>query len=64
MGILNDLIRFPLIFYSSPSGIQLKTMDEIRSYLIKEGTCKCGLECPMHVEKVFDFDDKVLDLTA
>lgn len=41
---------------SSPSGIQLKSKDEVKSYLLKEGTCKCGLECPLNLES-FDFDD-------
>lgn len=27
--------------------------------MTKEGTCKCGLECPLDVEKAFDFDDNV-----
>ncbi len=31
-------------------------MDEIRSYLLKEGTCKCGLECPVDAAATFDFD--------
>ena len=47
------------IVYFSPSGIQLKTGQEIKEYLMTEGTCKCGLECPVTVENVFDFDQKV-----
>ena len=47
------------IVYFSPSGIQLKTGHEIKEYLMTEGTCKCGLECPVTVENVFDFDQKV-----
>merc|ERR1712045_725218 len=44
------------IFYMSPSGIELKSKEEIKEYLLKEGTCKCGLECPLDLELVFDFD--------
>ena len=47
------------IVYFSPSGIQLKTRQEIKEYLMTEGTCKCGLECPVTVENAFDFDLKV-----
>ena len=47
------------IVYFSPSGIQLKTGQEIKEYLMTEGTCKCGLECPVTVENAFDFDLKV-----
>ena len=27
--------------------------------MLREGTCKCGLECPLALEKVFDFDQTV-----
>ena len=47
------------IVYFSPSGIQLKTGQEIKEYLMTEGTCKCGLECPVTVENAFNFDQKV-----
>ena len=44
------------VVYFSPSGIQLKSADEIKEYLFTEGTCKCGLDCPLAVENAFDFD--------
>lgn len=47
------------VVYFSPSGIQLKTMSEIKEYLSTEGTCKCGLNCPLSVEAAFDFDHLV-----
>lgn len=34
-------------------------MDDVKSYLLREGTCKCGLECPIRIEESFDFDDTV-----
>ena len=43
----------------SPSGIQLKTLEEIKEYLATEGTCKCGLNCPLNVQNAFDFDNLV-----
>lgn len=49
-----------LTLYSrSPSGIQLKSMAEIKEYLSTEGTCKCGLNCPISIETAFDFDQSV-----
>jgi len=40
----------------SPSNVCLRSHDEVRQYLLKEGTCKCGLQCPLLVEKTFVFD--------
>jgi len=40
----------------SPSNICLRSPDEIRHYLLKEGTCKCGLQCPLIIDKTFVFD--------
>ncbi|XP_033732890.1 uncharacterized protein LOC117322222 [Pecten maximus] len=44
------------IVYYSPSNTKLSSTQEIGQYLSREGTCKCGLECPVMVEKVFNFD--------
>eukprot|EP00090_Calanus_glacialis_P002090 TRINITY_DN11563_c0_g1_i1.p1 TRINITY_DN11563_c0_g1~~TRINITY_DN11563_c0_g1_i1.p1 ORF type:complete len:2112 (+),score=439.27 TRINITY_DN11563_c0_g1_i1:899-6337(+) len=44
------------IVYFSPSGIQLKSSEEIKEYLFTEGTCKCGLDCPLAVDSAFDFN--------
>ncbi|KAL5010176.1 hypothetical protein ScPMuIL_012481 [Solemya velum] len=44
------------IVYYSPSNIRLSTKQAICQYLSSEGTCKCGLECPLVVENVFNFD--------
>lgn len=43
-------------FYFSPSFARLTSYENIKQYLLMEGTCKCGLECPLLVEKVFNFD--------
>jgi len=40
----------------SPSNVCLRSHNEIRQYLLKEGTCKCGLQCPLVIDKVFVFD--------
>eukprot|EP00095_Tigriopus_kingsejongensis_P001379 snap_masked-scaffold205_size259573-processed-gene-0.2 protein:Tk01379 transcript:snap_masked-scaffold205_size259573-processed-gene-0.2-mRNA-1 annotation:"methyl- -binding domain protein 5-like isoform x4" len=46
-------VRVPL----GPSGVQLKSIEDVRTYLVREGTCKCGLECPLQLQQAFDFDD-------
>ncbi|KAK5599960.1 hypothetical protein CRENBAI_012989 [Crenichthys baileyi] len=43
------------VTYVSPSGTTLSTLDEVKSYLLADGTCKCGLECPLIIHKVFNF---------
>jgi hypothetical protein len=39
--------------------VELKSLEEVKSYLLHEGTCKCGIECPIVVETAFDFDVQV-----
>ncbi|XP_032993473.1 methyl-CpG-binding domain protein 6 [Lacerta agilis] len=42
--------------YISPSGTSLASLEQTRAYLLADGTCKCGLECPLNMHKVFNFD--------
>ncbi|KAG5852873.1 hypothetical protein ANANG_G00067140 [Anguilla anguilla] len=44
------------VVYISPSGSVLSCLDQVKSYLLTDGTCKCGLECPLILPKVFNFD--------
>ncbi|XP_076871815.1 methyl-CpG-binding domain protein 5 [Brachyhypopomus gauderio] len=44
------------VVYISPSGSVLSCLDQVKSYLLTDGTCKCGLECPLVLPKVFNFD--------
>ena len=44
------------MFYFSPSNIRLSSFQEVQEYLSSDGTCKCGLQCPILVDKVFNFD--------
>uniref|UniRef100_A0A3Q4HC01 Methyl-CpG binding domain protein 5 n=1 Tax=Neolamprologus brichardi TaxID=32507 RepID=A0A3Q4HC01_NEOBR len=39
-----------------PSGSVLASLEQVRTYLLTDGTCKCGLECPLILQKVFNFD--------
>lgn len=48
-----------LVVYVSPSGTVLSSLDEVRAYLLTDGTCKCGLECPLVINKVFNFSLEV-----
>ncbi|XP_072304887.1 uncharacterized protein mbd6 [Eucyclogobius newberryi] len=43
------------VLYISPSGTSLSCLDEVKTYLLSDGTCKCGLECPLVLHKVFNF---------
>lgn len=43
-------------FFLSPSEIYLHSLQEVAIYLQTEGTCKCGLECPLMLNKVFNFN--------
>ncbi|RLU24973.1 hypothetical protein DMN91_003064 [Ooceraea biroi] len=42
-----------------PSSTALGSLDQLKEYLTTVGTCKCGLECPLRPEQVFNFDPKV-----
>ncbi|XP_055602814.1 mucin-2 isoform X2 [Uranotaenia lowii] len=47
------------IIYISPSGAPLRTIDQVKEYLLSVGTCKCGLPCPFRPETFFEFDVQV-----
>lgn len=44
------------VLYISPSGSLLSSLEQVKTYLLTDGTCKCGLECPLILHKVFNFD--------
>ncbi|XP_068612567.1 methyl-CpG-binding domain protein 5 [Brachionichthys hirsutus] len=44
------------VVYLSPSGSLLCSLEQVKTYLLTDGTCKCGLECPLVLHKVFSFD--------
>uniref|UniRef100_A0A1A7YL69 Methyl-CpG binding domain protein 5 n=1 Tax=Iconisemion striatum TaxID=60296 RepID=A0A1A7YL69_9TELE len=47
------------VVYVSPSGSVLSNLEQVKTYLLTDGTCKCGLECPLILHKVFNFDPGV-----
>ncbi|XP_046886849.1 methyl-CpG-binding domain protein 5-like isoform X2 [Hypomesus transpacificus] len=44
------------VHYISPSGSVLSSQEQVKTYLLTDGTCKCGLECPLLLPRVFNFD--------
>ncbi|GAB0088316.1 hypothetical protein DMENIID0001_027180 [Sergentomyia squamirostris] len=46
------------IIYVSPSGEALKSLEQVKEYLLRSGTCKCGLPCPLRPDLYFNFDPK------
>ncbi|KAI4492458.1 hypothetical protein M0804_002249 [Polistes exclamans] len=46
----------------SPSSTALESLDQLKEYLTTAGTCKCGLQCPLRPEQVFNFDPKMSGL--
>lgn len=47
------------IFIFSPSSTALRSPDQVKEYLLTDGTCKCGLECHFKHDSIFNFDPKV-----
>jgi hypothetical protein len=43
----------------SPSEVTLRSVDEVRSYLLSPGTCKCGINCPINIADIFNFQPEV-----
>lgn len=54
-GWKRDLVDGRVV-YLSPSNCLLWSYEEIAAYLMTDGTCKCGLECPILIHEVFNFD--------
>lgn len=47
------------IIYVSPSQQVIGSMEQLTSYLLTAGTCKCNLSCPFYAEELFNFDPLV-----
>ncbi|XP_055315430.1 uncharacterized protein DDB_G0283357 isoform X2 [Sitodiplosis mosellana] len=47
------------IVYFSPSGAALRKIEQIKDYLLRHGTCKCGLPCPLRPDYFFEFNPQV-----
>uniref|UniRef100_F7I465 Methyl-CpG-binding domain protein 5 n=1 Tax=Callithrix jacchus TaxID=9483 RepID=F7I465_CALJA len=56
------------VLYVSPSGSLLSCLEQVKTYLLTDGTCKCGLECPLILPKLlftdFYFQMPFLPLTV
>lgn len=53
------MVKNSEVLYFSPTNVCLSSWEEIRAYLCQNNTCKCGLECPLIVERTFNFDPAV-----
>lgn len=51
--VFTSLKVFPPL--CSPSGSLLSSLEQVKTYLLTDGTCKCGLECPLILHKVILF---------
>ncbi|XP_039267254.2 uncharacterized protein LOC120342480 isoform X2 [Styela clava] len=48
-----------IVTYVSPTGVVLSSIAAVCQYLENNNTCKCGLQCPLHVPKIFNFNPNV-----
>ncbi|CAF3230329.1 unnamed protein product [Rotaria socialis] len=48
-----------VVVYLTPTNVILDSLDAIRQYLEMPTSCKCGLQCPLIVDKVFNFDSTI-----
>lgn len=53
-GWQRRILSTDLVVYLSPTNAILDSFDAIRRYLESPTSCKCGLQCPLIVEKVCD----------
>lgn len=51
-----------LLFLCSPSGAVLNKIEQIKEYLLRHGTCKCGLPCPLRPDFFFEFNPQVISI--
>lgn len=48
----------------SPSNSVLTSLEQVNSYLLTDGNCFCGLDCPLYSHTVFNFDPEVSKLSS
>ncbi|CAF0775386.1 unnamed protein product [Didymodactylos carnosus] len=53
------VVASDLVIYLSPTNTVLDSYESVRRYLETPSTCKCGLQCPLVVDKVFNFNPTV-----
>ncbi|CAF1144781.1 unnamed protein product [Adineta ricciae] len=58
-GWQRRILAADLVVYVSPTNAILDSLDAVRRYLESPSSCKCGLQCPLIVEKVFNFDSSI-----
>jgi hypothetical protein len=58
-GWQRRILASDVVVYLSPTNAILDSLDAVRQYLETPTSCKCGLQCPLIVEKVFNFDTTI-----
>ena len=58
-GWQRRILASDLVVYLSPTNELLDSLDVVRRYLETPSSCKCGLQCPLIVDKVFNFDPAI-----
>lgn len=58
-NLYNEAFGLKFFFHFRPSGTTLKNIEDVKNYITSDGTCKCGLGCPLLLKKQFSFDPKV-----
>ena len=51
-----------IFIFNSPDNRKLCSLEEVSLHLTTPGTCKCGLRCPIKIEKQFSFDPDTISL--
>ncbi|CAF0961368.1 unnamed protein product [Rotaria sordida] len=55
-GWQRRILATDIVVYLSPTNIILDSLDAVRHYIESPTSCKCGLQCPLIIDKVFNFD--------
>ncbi|CAF1336847.1 unnamed protein product [Rotaria sp. Silwood1] len=55
-GWQRRILSTDIVVYLSPTNTILDSLDAVRHYIESPTSCKCGLQCPLIIDKVFNFD--------
>ncbi|CAF3229583.1 unnamed protein product [Rotaria sp. Silwood2] len=55
-GWQRRILATDIVVYLSPTNTILDSLDSVRHYIESPTSCKCGLQCPLIIDKVFNFD--------
>lgn len=58
-GWKRKLLENNKIIYITPSQQVISSIEQLKTYLLSDKTCKCNLICPMYLNEIFNFDPQV-----